>query len=83
MEPLKMISPLVNVPCQGRCFGHARKLIETGERRVDVAALHSEVQLASGAEDLLRHLYELSQAMVNDFERFREAVEDPPIRLRV
>ncbi len=33
-----------------------------------------------GAEDLLRHLYELSQAMVNDFGRFQEAVED--LRLR-
>jgi hypothetical protein len=31
-----------------------------------------------GAEDLLRHLYELTQAMINDFERFRDAVEDPP-----
>ena len=29
-----------------------------------------------GAEDLLRHLYELSQAMVNDFGRFQAAVED-------
>jgi hypothetical protein len=29
-----------------------------------------------GAEDLLRHLLELSQAIMNDFERFREAVED-------
>jgi hypothetical protein len=28
-----------------------------------------------GAEDLLRHLYELSQAMVNDFGRFQRAVE--------
>ena len=31
-----------------------------------------------GAEDLLRHLFELSQAMVNDFERFRAAIEDAP-----
>ena len=30
-----------------------------------------------GAEDLLRHLFELSQAMVNDYGRFQEAVEDP------
>ena len=29
-----------------------------------------------GAEDLLRHLYELSQAIVNDFGRFQAAVED-------
>ena len=29
-----------------------------------------------GAEDLLRHLYELSQALVNDFGRFQRAVED-------
>jgi hypothetical protein len=29
-----------------------------------------------GAEDLLRHLFELSQAMVNDFERFQAAVEE-------
>jgi hypothetical protein len=29
-----------------------------------------------GAEDLLRHLFELSQAMVNDFGRFQAAVED-------
>jgi hypothetical protein len=29
-----------------------------------------------GAEDLLRHLFELSQAMVNDFGRFRAAVEE-------
>jgi hypothetical protein len=29
-----------------------------------------------GAEDLLRHLVELSQAMVNDFGRFQAAVED-------
>jgi hypothetical protein len=28
-----------------------------------------------GAEDLLRHLFELSQAVVNDFERFQVAVE--------
>jgi hypothetical protein len=33
-----------------------------------------------GAEDLLRHLYELSQAMVNDFGRFQKAVEDSPLR---
>jgi len=30
----------------------------------------------SGAEDLLRRLYELSQAMVYDFARFRDAVEE-------
>jgi hypothetical protein len=30
----------------------------------------------SDAEDLLRRLYELSQAMVHDFERFRVAVEE-------
>jgi hypothetical protein len=29
-----------------------------------------------GAEDLLRHLFELSQAMANGFGRFQEAVED-------
>jgi hypothetical protein len=29
-----------------------------------------------GAEDLLRHLYELSQAMVNDYARFQAAVEE-------
>ena len=29
-----------------------------------------------GAEDLLRHLFELSQAMVNDFGRFQAAVEE-------
>jgi hypothetical protein len=29
-----------------------------------------------GAEDLLRHLFELSQAMVNDLERFQAAVEE-------
>jgi hypothetical protein len=29
-----------------------------------------------GAEDLLRHLFELSQAMVNDFGRFQAAVAD-------
>jgi hypothetical protein len=28
------------------------------------------------AEDLLRHLFELTQAMVNDFGRFQAAVED-------
>jgi hypothetical protein len=28
-----------------------------------------------GAEDLLRHLFELSQAMVNDFARFQSAIE--------
>jgi hypothetical protein len=33
-----------------------------------------------GAEDLLRHLYELSQAMVNDFGRFQKAVEDSRFR---
>lgn len=32
----------------------------------------------SGAEDLLRRLYELSQAMVHDFARFRDAVEGHP-----
>jgi hypothetical protein len=31
-----------------------------------------------GAEDLLRHLFELSQAMINDFDRFQEAVDDVP-----
>jgi hypothetical protein len=36
-----------------------------------------------GAEDLLRHLYELSQAMVNDFGRFQAAVgEDPRKEIR-
>jgi hypothetical protein len=30
----------------------------------------------SDAEDLLRRLYELSQAIVNDFARFRDAVEE-------
>ena len=30
----------------------------------------------SDAEDLLRRLYELSQAMVSDFARFRDAVEE-------
>lgn len=29
-----------------------------------------------GAEDLLRHLFELSQAMVNDFARFQSAIEE-------
>ena len=29
-----------------------------------------------GAEDLLRHLFELAQAMVNDYARFQAAVED-------
>ena len=29
-----------------------------------------------GTEDLLRHLFELSQAMVNDYARFQAAVED-------
>jgi hypothetical protein len=33
-----------------------------------------------GAEDLLRHLYELSQAIVNDHERFQKAVEDPKLK---
>jgi hypothetical protein len=33
-----------------------------------------------GAEDLLRHLYELAQAMVNDFSNFQAAVEDPQIK---
>jgi hypothetical protein len=28
-----------------------------------------------GAEDLLRHLFELSQAMVNDYERFRASMQ--------
>jgi hypothetical protein len=33
-----------------------------------------------GAGDLLRHLFELSQAMVNDFARFQSAIEeDVPI----
>jgi hypothetical protein len=32
-----------------------------------------------GAEDLLRQLFELSQAMVNDYGRFQEAVEDAPL----
>jgi hypothetical protein len=30
-----------------------------------------------GAEDLLRHLYELSQAIVNDYERFQMASAGP------
>ena len=29
-----------------------------------------------GAEDLLRHLFELSQAMINDYARFQAAVEE-------
>jgi hypothetical protein len=29
-----------------------------------------------GAEDLLRHLFELSQAMLNDFAQFQQAVEE-------
>jgi hypothetical protein len=29
-----------------------------------------------GAEDLLRHLYELSQTIVNDYERFQVVVEN-------
>ncbi len=29
-----------------------------------------------GTEDLLRHLYELSQAIVNDYGRFQKAVEE-------
>jgi hypothetical protein len=33
-----------------------------------------------GAEDLLRHLYELAQAMGNDFGRFQEAVEELGVR---
>lgn len=38
-----------------------------------------ELRIAfSGAEDLLRHLYELSQAMVNDFARFQAAVGESP-----
>jgi hypothetical protein len=36
-----------------------------------------------GAEDLLRHLYELSQAMVNDFGRFQAVIEEPTARLPV
>ena len=31
-----------------------------------------------GAEDLLRHLFELSQAMANDFASFEAAVEESP-----
>ena len=34
-----------------------------------------------GAEDLLRHLYELSQAIVNDFGKFQKAVEGPDFRI--
>jgi hypothetical protein len=30
-----------------------------------------------GAEDLLRHLFELSQAILHDYGRFQEAVESP------
>ncbi len=33
-----------------------------------------------GAEDLLRHLFELSQAITNDYARFQAAVED--VRLK-
>ena len=33
-----------------------------------------------GAEDLLRHLFELSQAMVNDFGRFQATVGSEPER---
>jgi hypothetical protein len=36
-----------------------------------------ELRIAfSGARDLLRHLFELSQAIVNDYGRFQAAVED-------
>ena len=40
--------------------------LEPGELRIEFF----------GAEDLLRHLFELSQAIVNDYERFQVAVED-------
>ncbi len=30
-----------------------------------------------GTEDLLRHLFELSQAILNDYKRFQEIVEEP------
>jgi hypothetical protein len=33
-----------------------------------------------GAEDLLRHLFELSQAILNDYQRFQKAVEYPDSR---
>jgi hypothetical protein len=33
-----------------------------------------------GAEDLLRHLFELSQAMVNDYARFQAVVEDSRLK---
>jgi hypothetical protein len=29
-----------------------------------------------GAEDLLRHLFELSQAIMNDYQRFESLVEE-------
>ena len=31
-----------------------------------------------GTEDLLRHLFELSQAILNDYKRFQEIVEERP-----
>jgi hypothetical protein len=36
-----------------------------------------ELRIAfAGAEDLLRHLFELSQAILNDYGRFQEIVEE-------
>jgi hypothetical protein len=32
-----------------------------------------ELRIEFGTEDLLRHLYELSQAILNDYRRFQEA----------
>ncbi|HEY3742916.1 MAG TPA: hypothetical protein VGL53_23880 [Bryobacteraceae bacterium] len=42
--------------------------LQPGELRIEFA----------GAEDLLRHLFELSQSILNDYERFRAAVENVP-----
>jgi len=34
-----------------------------------------------GTEDLLRHLFELSQAILNDYKRFQEIVEEPSLTM--
>jgi len=65
--------------------------IATAERVRDrrLADLPAGIQLKPGelrieffgTEDLLRHLFELSQAVMNDYKRFQEIVEEPSLTM--
>ncbi len=59
---------------------YVAKLRPSGQYQLQVP-YRTDEDLDRTMEDLLlRHLYELSQAMVNDFGRFQTAVEDSRLR---